>query len=162
MLCGDPSDDIHGIRGLGLKKLIKLFPDIQQRPITISEIKTTSNLLLEDDRDNYLLKNLLTGVTKIGVFGDEYFHVMEQLIELTNPILTQEAKETINLLISDILDPDGRSYKNIMKYMMEDGIYNLLPRSEDGFSNFMRPFLILTRKEKNKTRTKTIKFNDYE
>jgi hypothetical protein len=48
------------------------------------------------------------------------------------------------------LDQEGRSYKNAMKLMTEDGINNLLPKSDDKFVNFLNPFLRLTRKEKNK------------
>ena len=50
----------------------------------------------------------------------------------------------------DLLDPEGRSYKNTMKMMMEDGLFNVLPKSDDAWIRFLNPFLRLTRKEKNK------------
>jgi hypothetical protein len=37
-----------------------------------------------------------------------------------------------------------------MKMMMEDGIFLLLPKSDDAWIKFLNPFLRLTRKEKNK------------
>ena len=61
--------------------------------------------------------------------------------------------------MTDVMDPEGRSYKNAMKMMMEDGINLLLPKSDDAWVNFLNPFLRLTRKEKNKKLIK-IKNND--
>ena len=82
-----------------------------------------------------------------------------RIVSLDEPFLTDEAKEVINLLINESLDQEGRSYKNAMKLMVEDGINNLLPKSDDAFVNFLNPFLRLTRKEKNK---RIIKIKNYE
>jgi hypothetical protein len=51
-----------------------------------------------------------------------------------------------------------------MKMMQEDGLFNVLPKSEDAWINFLNPFLRLTRKEKNinNNKTKTIKVRPYE
>ena len=83
---------------------------------------------------------------------------------MENPYLTEEATENINLLINETLDQEGRSYKNAMKMMQEDGIFNILPKAEDAWINFINPFLRLTRKEKNinNNKTKTIKVRPYE
>jgi hypothetical protein len=81
---------------------------------------------------------------------------------LDEPYLTDDAKEVINLLISENLDQEGRSYKNAMKMMTEDGIFNILPKSDDAWINFLNPFLRLTRKEKNKIKTRTIKIKPNE
>jgi hypothetical protein len=83
---------------------------------------------------------------------------------LDEPFLTDEAKEVINLLINESLDQEGRSYKNAMKMMQEDGLFNVLPKSEDAWINFLNPFLRLTRKEKNINNNikKTIKVRPYE
>lgn len=159
MLCGDPSDNISGIKSMGLKRLIGLIPEIKNRPVTIEEFLEKTNLLFEQDKNNWLYKNILTGVTKYGVFGEEFYQINKKIVSLEEPFLTDEAKETINLLINDILDPEGRSYKNMMKMMTEDGISNLLPKSDDAFINFLNPFLRLTRKEKNK---RTIKIKKHE
>jgi 5'-3' exonuclease len=159
ILCGDSSDNISGIKNMGIKRLISLFPEIQNRPVTVKEVIEKGNNLLLENKDNWLLKNLLTGVTKHGVFGDEFFEINEKIVNLSNPILTDEAKENIELLINDEMDPEGRSYKNTMKMMMEDGLFHLLPKSDDAWVKFFNPFLRLTRKEKNK---RTIKVKKYE
>jgi 5'-3' exonuclease len=160
MLCGDPSDNIAGIKNMGIKRLLTLFPEIKNSPITLEEIRNKTNILFEDDKNNWLIKNLLTGVTKHGVFGEEFYEVNKKIVSLDEPFLTDESKETIIDLINENLDPEGRSYKNTMKMMMEDGLFLLLPKSDDAWIKFFNPFLRLTRKEKNK---KTIKIkNNYD
>jgi 5'-3' exonuclease len=159
MLCGDPSDNIFGIKNFGIKRLISLFPEIRERTVTINEILERTNTLLTEDKNNWMYKNILTGVTKLGVFGEEFYQVNQKIVSLDEPFLTDDAKEGIELLINDKLDPEGRSYKNTMRMMMEDGIFNLLPKSDDAWTKFLNPFLRLTRKEKNK---KIIKIKNYD
>lgn len=150
ILCGDPSDNIHGIKNMGIKRLLSLFPEMQSRQLTLEEVREQGNVIFEADKHNKLVANFLTGVTKLGVFGDEFFDINNRMVCLDEPILTEEAKEGINSLISDRLDSDGRSYKNTMKMMMEDGFFTLLPKGDDAWIKFFNPFLRLTRKEKNK------------
>jgi len=150
MICGDPSDNIAGIKNLGVRRLISLVPEIKTEEITVEFILERFNNLFEEDNDNRLVKNLLTGVTKYGILGEEFFDVNSRIVSLDNPFLTDEARESITSLINDLIDPEGRSYKNTMKMMMEDGIFLLLPKSDDAWINFLNPFLRLTRKEKNK------------
>ena len=150
MICGDPSDNIAGIKNLGVRRLITMVPEIKTEEISIDFILNRFNNLFEEDNDNRLVKNLLTGVTKYGVLGEEFFDVNSRIVSLENPFLTEDARDSINSLINDLIDPEGRSYKNTMKMMMEDGIFLLLPKSDDAWINFLNPFLRLTRKEKNK------------
>ncbi len=159
MLCGDPSDNISGIKGMGIKRLLTLFPEIKNKVLTLEEIISKTNLLFEQDKNNKLVNNLLTGVTKHGVYGNEFFEINKSIVSLDTPFLTEEAKDTILSLINDNLDPEGRSYKNTMKMMMEDGLFNVLPKSDDAWIKFLNPFLRLTRKEKNK---RIIKIKNYE
>jgi 5'-3' exonuclease len=160
MMCGDSSDNIAGIKGMGVKKFISLFPEIRAEKISVQQVKERGNLLFEQDKHNKLIANLLTGVTKYGVFGEEFFDVNNRIVSLDEPFLTDEAVENITLLINEPLDPEGRSYKNTMRMMMEDGLFNVLPKSDDAWTKFLNPFLRLTRKEKNNK--KTIKIKNYE
>ena len=159
MLCGDPSDNISGIKGMGIKRLLSLFPELKTNVLTLEGIVEKTNLLFEQDKNNKLVNNLLTGVTKHGVYGKEFFEINKSIVSLENPYLTEEAKTTIASLINDNLDPEGRSYKNTMKMMMEDGLFNVLPKSDDAWIKFLNPFLRLTRKEKNK---RIIKIKNHE
>jgi 5'-3' exonuclease len=159
MICGDRSDNIAGIKNMGIKKFLSLFPELRERPITIQEVIDKSNKMFEEDKNNKTVANLLTGVTKYGVFGEEFFSLNESIVSLDQPFLTDEARETITALINEELDPEGRSYKNTMKMMMEDGLFTVLPKSDDAWIKFLNPFLRLTRKEKNK---RVIKFKTNE
>jgi 5'-3' exonuclease len=159
IMCGDPSDNIAGIKNLGVRRLITLVPEIKTQPLTLENLKDKFNILFEQDRHNNLIKNLMTGVTKHGVLGEEFYNVNKRIVSLDEPFLTEESIVSINSLMTDVMDPEGRSYKNAMKMMMEDGINLLLPKSDDAWINFLNPFLRLTRKEKNKKLIK-IKNND--
>jgi hypothetical protein len=55
------------------------------------------------------------------------------------------------------MDPDGRGYRNLIRMMMEDGFFKYLPKNDDAWVNFLKPFLKLTRKEKTKFRNRTKK-----
>jgi 5'-3' exonuclease len=162
MFCGDDSDNIAGIKGMGIKRMKTIFPELVTKKLTIDDIKDKINQLFEQDKHNKTLANLLTGVTKYGVFGDEFYDVNNRIVSLDVPFLTEEAKLVIKDLIEDILDPEGRSYKNTMKMMMEDGLFNVLPKSDDAWIKFLDPFLRLARKEKNKTKSRTIKIRSHE
>ena len=150
MMCGDPSDNISGIKNLGIKRLLSMCPEISTEVLTLDYIRQKSNNLFEHDKTNKLIQNMLCGVTKHGVLGDEFYNVNNQIVSLDTPFLTDEAISDINLLINDKIDPEGRSYKNTMKMMMEDGLFHVLPKSDDAWIKFLNPFLRLTRKEKNK------------
>ena len=63
-------------------------------------------------------------------------------------MITDEAKELVELYYRESLDPDGRGYKNLMKMMMENGLFRYLPNTDDAWINFLKPFMKLTRKEK--------------
>lgn len=164
MFCGDASDSIAGIKGMGIKRFKTIFPELNTEKLSVEKIKEKTNSLFEQDKHNKTLANLLTGVTKYGVFGDEFFDINEKIVSLEIPFLTEEAKTNIDGLINEALDPEGRSYKNILKMMMEDGIFTVLPKSDDAFTKFLNPFLRLTRKEKNIkiTKTRTIKIQNNE
>jgi DNA polymerase-1 len=159
ILCGDKSDNIAGIKNLGIRTLLTNVPEIRTQKVTLEDVREKFNVLFENDRDNRLVNNFLTGVTKHGVLGEEFFTVNTQIVSLENPFLTDEAKSSIIDLINETMDPEGRSYKNTMKMMMEDGIFLLLPKSENAWINFLNPFLRLTRKEKNKKKIK-VKSNE--
>jgi 5'-3' exonuclease len=159
MLCGDSSDNIAGIKGMGVKRFLSLFPELKTEHLSVEQIKDKTNEMFLQDKHNKLLTNLLTGVTKHGVFGEEFFDLNSRIVSLDSPFLTDEAKESVDLLINEKLDQEGRSYKNAMKMMTEDGLFNVLPKSDDAWIKFINPFLRLTRKEKNK-RTIKIKNNE--
>jgi len=150
VLMGDKSDNIDGIYFLGEKTLIKLFPEILDQKVTITDILTKAEDLLKEDRENKILQNLLSGKTKSGIFGEEFFTINEKIVDLSNPLITEDAKELVELYYRESLDPDGRGYKNLIKMMMNDGFFKFLPKGDNAWVYFLTPFLKLTRKEKRK------------
>jgi 5'-3' exonuclease len=153
ILSGDKSDNIDGIYYLGEKTLVKLFPEILEKPISFTDILNRAEELLKEDKENKVLKNLLTGKTKTGIYGEEFFQVNQKIVDLSNPIITEEGKEIVELYCNETLDPEGRGYRNLIKLMMEDGFFKFLPKGDDAWVNFVKPFLKLTRKEKKKYQT---------
>lgn len=150
ILTGDKSDNIAGIYGLGEKKLIKFFPELLDEVVSIDDILTKAELLIKEDKDNKTLQNLLTGKTKEGIFGDEYFQINKKIVDLKNPLLTDEAKDMVQDYCTESLDPDGRGYKNLIRMMTDDGLFKYLPKTDNAWVYFITPFLKLTRKEKRK------------
>jgi 5'-3' exonuclease len=154
ILTGDSSDNIDGIYYLGEKTLIKLFPELLDETVKLTDILTKAERLLSEDKDNTVLKNLLSGKTKTGIYGNEFFEINEKIVDLSNPLITDEGKQLVELYYTESLDPDGRGHRNIIKMMMEDGFFKFLPKGDDNWVKFLTPFLKLTRKEKKKFKQK--------
>jgi 5'-3' exonuclease len=154
ILTGDSSDNIDGIFYLGEKTLIKFFPELLEKEVELSDILSKGEELLKENKDNKSLQNLLSGKTKEGIFGDEYYVINKKLIDLDEPLINQEGKDLVEAYYSESLDPDGRGYKNLIRMMMEDGLFKYLPKTDDNWIYFLKPFLKLTRKEKTKFKRK--------
>jgi DNA polymerase-1 len=150
IMMGDKSDNIEGIQSLGEKTIVKFFPELLEKKVTYQELLDKAEILLKEQKDNTTLKNILTGKTKSGIFEQEYYQVNEKIVDLSNPLLNDEAKEQVGLIYTEKLDTDGRSYKNLIKFMVDDGIFKFLPKTDDAWTYFITPFLKLTRKEKSK------------
>lgn len=150
VLIGDKSDNIDGIYYLGEKTLVKLFPEILERKTTVREILSKGEEMLKQDKENTILKNLLTGKTKSGIYENEFFEINEKIVNLEEPMITEEGKKIVELYYRETLDPDGRGYKNLMRMMMQDGLFKFLPKNDDAWVYFLKPFMKLTRKEKRK------------
>ena len=72
---------------------------------------------------------------------------------MSNPLINDEGKELVELYYTESLDPDGRGYKNLIRMMMDDGLFKFLPKVDEQWVYFLKPFLKLTRKEKSKFKT---------
>jgi DNA polymerase-1 len=154
ILTGDSSDNIDGIFYLGEKTLVKLFPELLEKVIEIPYILNKGNDLLKEEKENIALQNLLSGKTKEGIFGDEFYIINQKLVDLNEPLLSDEDKKLVGLYYSESMDPNGRGHRNLIRMMMEDGFFKYLTKGDDAWVNFLKPFLKLTRKEKNKFKNK--------
>jgi len=154
ILTGDSSDNIDGIFYLGQKTFIKLFPEILDIELKYTDILTKTEKLLLEQKGNVVLQNLLSGKTKEGIFGEEFFTINEKIVDLANPLISDEGKELVKLYYSESLDPDGRGHRNLIRMMMNDGFFKFLPKGDDAWVNFLKPFLKLSRKEKTNFKNK--------
>ena len=147
IMTGDSSDNISGIEGLGEKTLVKLFPDMLVKPCTIEEIRVSAGILMQEKKSK-VLENILTGKNKYGIIGEEFYTTNKKIVDLSNPLISEDGKELVEQIITDTIDPTDRGYKNLMRLMMEDGLFKYLPKNDNAWVDFLRPFMKLTRKEK--------------
>jgi len=150
ILTGDKSDNIDGIEMLGEKTLVKLFPQMLEKSCTIEEILDNARNI-EQKKKPKALENILIGKTKSGTFGEQFFETNKKIVDLHNPLITDDGKELVEQIYTDTIDPTDRGYKNLMRMMMEDGLFKYLPKNDEAWVNFLRPFMKLTRKEKRNT-----------
>ena len=154
ILAGDTSDNIDGISLMGEKTLIKFFPEILDSEISLTDILTKGELLLKEQQKNVVLGNLLSGKTKEGIMGDDFFKINKKLVDLSEPLIDEKGKEMVREYYSESMDPDGRGHRNLIRMMMDNGFFKYLPKGDDAWVNFLKPFLKLSRKEKTKFRNK--------
>lgn len=154
IVSGDRGDNIDGIYLLGEKTISKLFPEILENVITVSDILKKAEQIHLTDKNNKAVQNILSGKTKRGVFGEEFFTVNTKIVDLSNPLITEDGKRLIEDYYNEDIDPEGRGYKNLMRMMIEDGFFKYLPKQDDAWVNFLTPFMKLTRKEKRRFNTK--------
>jgi DNA polymerase-1 len=146
---GDKSDNIEGIEGLGEKTLIKYFPELQEKSCTIEEILNNARNIPQT-KPIKSLSNILTGKSKSGILGEEFYNKNKKIVDLSNPLITDEGKELVEQIHKDTIDPTDRGYKNLMRMMVQDGMFKFLPKNDEAWVNFLKPFMKLTRKEKRK------------
>ena len=150
ILTGDKSDNIEGIEGLGEKTLLKFFPDLQEKPCTMEELLYIARNNQQKKKPK-ALENILTGKTKSGILGEDFYRVNKKIVDLQSPLITEEGVELVKQIQTDTIDPTDRGYKNLMRMMMDDGLFKYLPKNDEAWVNFLRPFMKLTRKEKRNT-----------
>jgi hypothetical protein len=135
---------------LGEKTLIKYFPQIQEKLCTVEEILDCARNI-EQKKPIKTLNNILTGKTKLSILGEEFYNTNKKIVDLKNPLITDDGKDLVEQILTDDIDPTDRGYKNLMRMMMEDGLFKYLPKDDDAWVNFLKPFMKLTRKEKRNT-----------
>lgn len=149
MIAGDTSDNISGIENVGELTVLKLFPELKKETKSPEWIVERVNTLLEKESGNKALINIKDGKTKWGTYGIDYFSVMNKVINLETPNVTDDLKEAIAEMVEDYLSPEGRGGVNkIMDMMKEDELLTFLPKYDDGFFVFWSSFITIINKEK--------------
>jgi len=144
---GCTSDNIKGIEGVSETTLLTHFPEIKERKVTLEEILEKTKILKEG-KNLKVFDSIIEGKTK-GCHKGNVYEINKIIIDLHQPLLTDEAKEEVMNLINLPLNPEGRDYKNVLKMMFEDGVMYAIPGGENGYVNFLDPFIKLSKIEKN-------------
>ena len=150
ILCGDSSDNIKGIKGMGDKTFFSLFPDAKTKKYTLDDIFVETKKNIEERLKNkqkplQVTENILNKVT-LGSQGDKIYEINEKIINLSNPLLTKEAKEELDNIMYAPLDPEGRDLKNIYQIIQENEMNDML--DEKKFGNLFAAFYKLIDTEK--------------
>ena len=153
MICGDASDSIKGIKGVGEITLFKNFPQLKERKVELEEIIDGARKINEEraklkQKPLQWAKNIVEGITE-GAQGDRIYEINKKIIDLKNPLMTDEAKEIMDSMMYAPIDPEGRSYDNLYKILCDAGVDDL--RDPTRFSNFFIEYAYLIEKEKKKS-----------
>jgi 5'-3' exonuclease len=149
VLLGDTSDNIGNIRGLSESKLLEIIPEIENKKVTLDEVKERTKLLNEERVRNkkktlQVYDNILSGTSNKQYDGD-FYEINTLLVDLKNPIITDEMKEEMDGQLDSPLDMEDRSFKNLVVLINEDKIPDLI--SDTKFSSFFSPFNRIYKKE---------------
>ena len=151
IICGDVSDNIKGIKGVGEKTLFDNFPGFKTKKMTLEEVidgAKTINEQRASEKKKPLkwAENIINRVTD-GAQGDKIYEINEKIINLRNPLMPEEAKELLDGMMYAPMDAEGRSLQNLYNILLEYNIDDL--KDEDRFGNFFTEFKFLIDKEKN-------------
>lgn len=138
---GDDSDVISGIKGVCLDTLLKYFPEIQEKKITIDDVIKSSEELIKKKKGKKL---------ETIIESREKFELNKKLMDLSeSPFLTQEAVDAINDVTDNLMvDPNNsreRSVENAMKMFIRDGYHQFL--FNESYELFFQPFYRISVKE---------------
>lgn len=150
LICGDSSDNIFGIKGVGEKGLLKLFPDLKTKKATLNEILTRSQEMQTDRLQHKKkplksLENMLNRITD-GCQGKDIYEINEKIIDLSKPMLTEEAEKGLKEELYAPIDPEGRDIKNIYQIINDNGMTKL--QDEKTFGNVFGAFERIIKIEK--------------
>lgn len=145
MICGDASDSIKGIKGVGEKTLFDNFPEFKERKVTLDEVIEKARLINEQrvsEKKKPLkwAENIVNRVTD-GVQGEKIYEINKKVIDLTEPILTEEAKNLMDGMMHAPIDPEGRSLTNLYNILLANGVDELM--DENRFSSFFAEYKTL-------------------
>lgn len=146
---GDASDNIGNIKGLSEEGFFKLMPEALDRAITADEVIDRCKKLIRERIDSKkkplkLHENIVNGVSNKEYAGD-FYEINTKIIDLKHPLLSKEAKEEMDAMMYAPQDPEGRSFKNLYRYIVEDGIVEF--NNNTKFASFFAPFKSFAERE---------------
>lgn len=152
ILCGDASDNIKGVKGMGETTLLKLFPNLKTEKSDLRAVIERSKELLGKRREEKKkplksLENIINGVTD-GCQGNKLYEINKAIIDLSEPLLTDEAKRELDNEMYGIMDTSDRDIKNVYKIINEANLTELM--NENKFSNIFSPYSRIIMMEKKR------------
>jgi len=150
MICGDSSDNIKGIKGIGEKTLFDLMPEMREREVQLYEVIEKCKNLIEErvnDKKKPLQSHLnIVNNVSDGLHNGNVYEINKKIINLKEPLLSKDALEMMDDTMYVPIDGDGRNMGNLYKMIMRDDIFELIDK--DRFSNFFSTFNKSIDKEK--------------
>lgn len=150
ILCGDVSDNIKGIKGMGDKTFFNLFPDAKTKKYTLDDILVETKKIIEQrtkekKKPLQVTENIINKVT-LGSQGDMIYEINKAIINLKEPLLTKEAIEELDSIMYAPLDPTGRDLKNLYTIIVNNEMNDML--DEKKFSGIFSSFNKIIEMEK--------------
>lgn len=146
---GDVSDNIGNIKGLSEDGFFKLMPEAKTKAVTVEDVIGRAKELIQERIDNKkkplaVHENIVNGVSNKEYNGD-FYEINKKLIDLHNPLLSEAATEEMENMMYAPQDIEGRSFKNLYQYILNDKIEDLI--GDTVFASFFAPFKKLEEKE---------------
>ena len=153
IICGDSSDNIKGIKGVGEKTLFENIPEFKTRKVELEEVVDRVRKLNEERVSNKKkplkwAENIVNRVTD-GVQGDMVYEINRKIIDLRNPLMPDDAKELMDTIMYVPMDPEGRSLDNLYNIILKYDIDKL--KDPTTFGNFFSEYINIMEKEKKNT-----------
>lgn len=128
VLMGDASDKVAGVKGLGEKKLMKLFPELSQRILTLQDILDISEVKL---KENIIYARVLD--------MQDQLQKNYRIMNLHNPMLDDIEREFLDAIIEYPL-PELDNMK-FLKYYHEDGLKHLIKNIDYWIQNTFKDLI---------------------
>ncbi len=154
IICGDTSDNVKGIEGMGEDTLLKHFPELKYKHMTVREIckkadEINKERVLNKKKPLKALENLLNNIDRLKMNF--------QLVNLRQPLLTDQAREALKDLDASLTMGD-RGSRNLLPMMTEDEFLTVYGST---YVNYIEPFYtvvsaereLLTEYRKNKRKS---------
>ncbi len=112
-LMGDNSDKVPGLKGLGPKKLFKLFPELQEKDMSLDDLR---NICEGKYKENVIYSRV--------IFDYEMLQNHYKIMDLGNPLVDENEKAFIENVTNET--PSKLNVSDFLKMYHEDGLGHTL------------------------------------
>jgi 5'-3' exonuclease len=149
LITGDTADSIKGIKGIGSKTLVNLFPELSEKKVSLTEILEKAEQLQQERKTKkqkplVALDNIINRVTD-GVQGKNIYEINYALVNLKQPMMTEDGIEELHNLMEGTLHEPKRDIQKVFKYINEDGLRITI--GESRYEDYLTPFKQLKQRE---------------